>query len=79
MILRHIKIIIILTSFIFLTGFTPILSLLGPGVTIASTGSVYKASAQYLVNQTIEKKTGKNSFDFIKEEIIQKKKIKILQ
>ena len=79
MILRHIKIIIILTSFIFLTGFTPILSLLGPGVTIASTGSVYKASAQYLLNQTIEKKTGKNSFDFIKEEIIQKKKIKILQ
>ena len=56
MIKRFVKIFVVLTSFIFLTGFLPILSFIGPGLTIISSGSVYKAGAQYAVNATIKKK-----------------------
>ena len=69
MINRFVKISVILISFIFLSGFLPILSLLGPGLTIMSSGSVYKAGIQYAVNTTIKKKTGKNSLNFLSEKI----------
>ena len=69
MINRFVKISVILISFIFLSGFLPILSLLGPGLTIMSSGSVYKAGIQYIVNDGIKKKTGKNSFSYVKEEV----------
>ena len=66
---RFIKISAILISFIFLTGFVPFISLLGPGFTVATTGSFYKAGAQYVVNKSIKDSTGKNSLDFFKEKI----------
>ena len=69
MILKTVKIGFIIISFIFLTGFLPILSFIGPGLTIMSSGSVYKASAQYAINETIKKKTGKNSLDFLSDKI----------
>ena len=69
MIKRFVKIFVVLTSFIFLTGFLPILSFIGPGLTIMSSGSVYKAGAQYAINATIKKKTGKNSLDFLSDKI----------
>ena len=69
MINRFVKIFVVLTSFIFLTGFLPILAFIGPGLTIMSSGSVYKASAQYAINATIKKKTGKNSLDFLSDKI----------
>ena len=67
--LKTVKIGFIIISFIFLTGFLPILSFIGPGLTIMSSGSVYKASAQYAINETIKKKTGKNSLDFLSDKI----------
>ncbi len=57
-------------SFFFLTGFVPILSFVGPGVTVLTSGNVYKASAQFIVNQRIEKETGKNSLTLIKETLV---------
>mgnify|MGYP001229885699 CR=1 FL=1 len=69
MIFRYIRISAILISFIFLTGFLPFLSFLAPGYTVASSGSIYKAGAQYLVNKSIKESTGKNSLDLIKEKI----------
>ena len=65
-------------SFFFLTGFVPILSFIGPGVTALTSGNVYKASAQFIINQRIEKETGKNSLTFIKETLVEEtdKKIK---
>jgi len=54
-------------SFFFLTGFTPIFSFVGPGLTVITSGSVYKASAQFIINKKIEKETGKNSLMLIKE------------
>ncbi len=53
-----------------LSGFLPFASLLGPGVTIVSSGNVYKAGVQYIIDSTIKKKTGKNSLAFVKEEVI---------
>jgi len=69
MILRFIKVTAFLISFIFLTGFIPFISLLGPSFTVATTGSVYKAGFQFMVNKSIKDTTGKNSLDFVKEKL----------
>ena len=69
MTLKLFRILLILFSFIFLTGFLPFASLLGPSVTIISSGKVYKAGAQILIDQSIKKKTGKNSLDLVREEV----------
>ena len=72
------RILTIVISFFFLTGFVPIFSLVGPGVTVITSGNIYKASAQFIVNQRIEKETGKNSLVLIKETLVEEsdKKIK---
>ena len=73
------RILTVIVSFFFLTGFVPILSFIGPGVTALTSGNVYKASAQFIINQGIEKETGKNSLTLIKETLVEEtdKKIKI--
>ena len=73
------RILTVILSFFFLTGFVPILSFIGPGVTALTSGNVYKASAQFIINQRIEKETGKNSLTLIKETLVEEtdKKIKI--
>ena len=79
MIFKLFRILTVIVSFFFLTGFVPILSFIGPGVTALTSGNVYKASAQFIVNQRIEKETGKNSLTLIKETLVEEtdKKIKI--
>ena len=67
---RLFKVLTIILFFFFLTGFVPILSLVGPGVTAFTSGSIYKASAQFMINQHIEKEIGKNSFELIKETFV---------
>ena len=64
------RILTVIVSFFFLTGFVPILSFIGPGVTALTSGNVYKASAQFIINQRIEKETGKNSLSLIKETLV---------
>ena len=78
MIFRCFKIFTILLSFLFLTGFTPIISILGPGVTVLTSGNIYKATAQFIIDQSIKKKTGKNSLTLVKEELDKKNKNKEL-
>ena len=68
---RLFRILTIILSFFFLTGFGPILSFVGPGVTVLTSGNIYKAGAQLVVNQRIEKETGKNSLTLIKETLIE--------
>ena len=65
------RILTVIVSFFSLTGFVPILSFIGPGVTALTSGNVYKASAQFIINQRIEKETGKNSLTFIKETLVE--------
>ena len=74
---RLFRILTIILSFFFLTGFVPILSFVGPGVTVLTSGNIYKASAQFIVNQRIEKETGKNSLALIKEVLVEETDIKI--
>ena len=73
------RIFAVILSFFLLTGFVPILSFIAPGVTALTSGNIYKASAQFIVNQRIEKETGKNSLTLIKETFIEEtdKKIQI--
>ena len=75
---RLFRILTITLSFFFLTGFVPILSFVGPGVTALTSGNFYKASAQFVINKRIEKETGKNSLTLIKETLIEEtdKKVK---
>ena len=74
---RLIRILTILLSFIFFTGFVPILSFVGPGVTVLTSGNIYKASAQFIINQSVEKETGKNSLTLIKETLVKETEIEI--
>ena len=73
------RILTIILSFFFLTGFVPILSIVGPSVTALTSGNIYKAGVQFMVNQSIEKETGKNSLTLIKETLVEEtdKQIKI--
>ena len=73
------RILTIILSFFFLTGFVPILSFVGPGVTVLTSGNIYKASAQFIVNQGIERETGKNSLTLIKETLIKEESDKIIK
>ena len=66
---RLFKIFTILVSFLFLSGFTPFISILGPGVTVFTSGNIYKATAQFIIDQSIKKKTGKSSLTLVKEEL----------
>ena len=70
------RIVAVIMSFFLLTGFVPILSFVGPGVTVLTSGNIYKASAQFLVNQHIEKETGKNSLALIKQTFVEETDIK---
>ena len=72
MVARYIKILILIFSFLFTTGFTPLVALVGPAATIISTGNLYKASAQFMIDHSIKKKTGKHSISFVKDEIEKK-------
>ena len=69
MISKLLKIFTIIISFFFLTGFVSVFSFLGPGVTAITSGNLFKAGAQFVISQHIEKETGKNSLILIKEEI----------
>ena len=76
---RLFKILTIILSFFFLTGFVPIFSLVGPSLTALTSGNIYKASAQFIVNQSIEKETGKNSLTLIKETLVKEEIDKKIQ
>ena len=74
MILKLFRITALLSLLIFTTGFIPLFSILGPGWTIFSSGNVYKATAQFLIDQSVKKETGKNTLAYIGDEIKTKKK-----
>ena len=78
--LKYLKIILLITSFLFTTGFAtaPLVALLAPTTTIIASGNIYKPSAQFIIDQGIKKKTGKNSLTLVKEEIEEKQSEKNL-
>ena len=69
MVLKFFKLCLILTTFLFLTGFVHLPAVLGPAITVATSGNLFKASAQLVIDNEIKKKTGKSSLGYIKEEV----------
>ena len=47
--------------------------MLGPGITIATTGNVFQAGLQYGANTAIKNETGKDVFSHIKDKVDEKK------
>ena len=69
MIKKFLKLSLFLTSFLFLTGFVPIPAVLGPAITVATSGNLFKATAQLVIDNEFKKKTGKSSLNYISEEV----------
>ena len=67
--MRFLKIFFILSSLIFLNGCIQTTALLGPGLTMATTGNVLQAGFQYGANSVIEKETGKNTFEHLQNAV----------
>ena len=67
--MRKFKLYLILLSFIFLSGCFQSSALLGPGMTIISTGNVAQAGFQFGTNTAIKKETGKFPIIHFKETI----------
>ena len=70
--LKFLKIFTLLISFFLLSGFIPFVSVIGPSFTAITSGNIYKASAQFIIDQSIKRKTGKNSLMLVKGEIDKK-------
>ncbi len=70
--MKFFKIKLLIISFICLTGFVPIVTLIGPASTMISSGSIFKAGFQFIIDQSIQKKTGTSSFMFVKKKIEEK-------
>ena len=74
--MRLLKILLIFSFLIFLNGCLQATALLGPGVTIATTGNILQAGFQYGANSVIEKETGKNTFEHFQSAVDDRKKNK---
>ena len=60
------KIYFLVIIFIFLSGCIQSTALLGPGVTLATTGNIMQAGLQYGANSAIKKETGKDALTHLK-------------
>ena len=72
------KIFFVIFSLFFLSGCIQTTSLLGPGITIASTGNVLQAGFQYGANEAVKNETGKDVLTHIKDTVDEKNKQKKL-
>ena len=69
MILKFFKICLYLSLFLFLTGFVHLSAVMGPAITVATSGNLAKATAQLVFDYQFKKKTGKSSLGYITEEV----------
>ena len=74
--MKFLKIFFIIFSLIFLNGCLQTNALLGPGITVATTGNVLQAGFQYGANTVIENETGKNTLEHFKSALDSQKKNK---
>ena len=75
--MKYLKIYFLILIFLSVSGCIQSTALLGPGVTIATTGNVMQAGLQYGANKAIKDETGKDVLthlkDVVKEEQDSKK------
>ena len=74
--MKILNIFFIIFVLIFLSGCLQTTSLLGPGVTIATTGNVFQAGLQYGANTAIKNETGKDVLTHVKDAVDEKNKEK---
>ena len=67
--MRFLKILFLFSSLILFNGCIQTTSLLGPGLTIATSGNVLQAGLQYGANSVIEKETGKNTLEHFQDAV----------
>tara|TARA_A100000164_G_scaffold366078_1_gene386430 strand:- start:515 stop:811 length:297 start_codon:yes stop_codon:yes gene_type:complete len=76
--MKKLKIFYVIFSLVILSGCIQTTSLLGPGVTVATTGNVLQAGLQYGANTALKKETGKDALTHIKDTVDEKNKEKKL-
>ena len=64
--MQSLKIFLIFITFVVLSGCVQTTALLGPGITMASTGNIMHAGLQYGANSAIKKETGKDAITHLK-------------
>ena len=67
------KIYFLAIIFIFLSGCIQSTALLGPSVTLATTGNIMQAGLQYGANTAIKNETGKDAFTHLKDVVDEEK------
>ena len=65
--MKFLKTSILFLSLIFLNGCLQSTALLGPGVTVVTTGNIPHAGFQYIANESIKKETGKDALTYISD------------
>jgi hypothetical protein len=72
--MKFYKIYLLVLISIILSGCIQSTALLGPGITIATTGNIMQAGFQYGANSAIKKETGKDALTHLKSAIDEEKK-----
>ena len=67
--MKKLKLYFIFLSFIFLSGCFQSSALLGPGMTIISSGNLMQAGFHYGANKAVKKETGKYPITHFKEKV----------
>ena len=65
--MKFLKIFVIIYSLFFLSGCLQSTAMLGPGVTLATSGNAFQAGLQYGANTAIKNETGKDAITFVKD------------
>ncbi len=65
------KIFIYIVDFIILSGCAKSTAMLGPALTLASTGNVSQAGLTFVTNKVVKEETGMNAFSFVSNKIEQ--------
>ena len=63
---------IYIAAAIILSGCVQSTAMLGPAITLASTGNVTQAGMTYLTNKVVEEETGMNTVSFVSKKIDEK-------
>ena len=77
--MKYLKIYFLILIFLSVSGCIQSTALLGPGVTIATTGNVMQAGLQYGANKTIKDETGKDVLTHLKDVVKEKQDSKKLE
>ena len=67
--MKILKIFFVIFVLTFLSGCFQTTSILGPGITVATTGNVFQAGLQYGANSVIKEETGKDVLTHIKDKV----------